>query len=183
MRSARFSFMPLRSLLYAAIGFAGVLLLIFFGLHPLQATIRQMDEETATLKARLAQQKELAPLYRDFAARFVTDVSDRLPAPEKSGLSIDQVIGISVQLHKLAEECGLDTISAAPEVKAFTRDRKFMPVNLILKGNFLKLRKFLFDLHSLPCLAHIEGLHIQETGGAQEFRLKVWIAVNPQKSS
>lgn len=183
MHSERFSLIPLRSLLYFACGTAAVLLLVLFGLRPLQASIQRLDEETAALKARLAQQRELAPLSRDFTTHLTQDAGNRLPAPDKAGLSLEQVVGIPLQFQQLARECGLETISVAPEVKSFTKDRKFMPVNLILKGSFLKLRKFLFGLENLPCLEHIEEIQIQETGGSQEFRLKAWVAVNPQKSN
>ncbi len=183
VRMERLSLLPLKSLLYFALGTAGVLLLVLFGLRPLQASLYQLDEETGALKARLEQQRELAPLYRDFTARLSKDEADRLPAPDRTGLSLEQVVAIPGQFQKLAQQSNLETIAVAPEVKSFTRDRKFMPVNLILKGRFLKFRRFLMDLERLPCLEHIEEIQIQETAGAQEFRLKVWVAVNPQKSN
>ena len=70
VRMERLSLLPLKSLLYFALGTAGVLLLVLFGLRPLQASIHQLDEETAALKARLEQQRELAPLYRDFTTHL-----------------------------------------------------------------------------------------------------------------
>ena len=180
----RLSHPQLKSLLYCALGTAGVVLLVLFGLRPLQASIHQLDKETAALKARLEQQRELAPLYRDFTTRLTKDEADRLPVPDKTELSLEQVVAIPGQFQKLAQQSNLETIAVAPEVKSFTRDRKFMPVNLILKGRFLNFRRFLMDLERLPCLEHVEEIQIQETAGAQEeFRLKVWVAVNPQKSN
>lgn len=183
MRLERSSPIALKSLVGIVLGSAGVFLLFIFGLRPLQASLQRLDEETAVIQARLAQQRELAPLYRDFGRRLSQDPADRLPVPERIGLSLEQVMGIPLQFQKMARECGLETLSVAPEVKSFTRDRRFLPVNLILKGSFLNLRRFLFDLESLPCLQHIEELQIQASGGGQEFRLKAWVAVNPQKSN
>lgn len=183
MRTERFSLIPFKSLLYLAGGMAAVFLLVLCGLHPLQADLQRLDGETAALRARLAQQQELAPLSRDFTTRLAEDAGNRLPAPDKAGLSLEQVVEMPLHFQQMARKCGLEAISVAPEAKSFTKDRKFIPVNLVLTGNFLNLRNFLFSLANLPCLEHIEEIQIQATGGAQEFRLKAWVAVNPQKSS
>jgi hypothetical protein len=182
MQLERFSKFPLRSLLYFVLGSAGVWLVLLFGLRPLQASISRLDEEIASNKARLEQQRELAPLYGDFGKSLVKEASDRLPVSSKTRLSLEQVVGIPVQFQKMARVCNLETLSAAPDVKSFTRDRNFMPVDLILKGNFLNLRRFLFDLERLPYLEHLEAIQIQGTGRGEEFRIKAWVAVNPRKS-
>ena len=183
MRSGRISLIPLRSLVYLAGGLAAVFLLVFLGLRPLQGGIQRLDAEAAALQTRLAQQQGLAPLSRDFTTRLTQDAGNRLPATNKARLSLEQVIEMPPRLQQMARECGLEAAAVAPEAKSFTKDRKSIPVNLVLQGNFLNLRKFLFSLANLPCLEHIEEIQIQEIGGAQEFRLKAWVAVNPQKSS
>ncbi len=179
---AKSSRIALRGLVLGLLGSVGTLLLVVLALHPLQTSIQQLDAETVALKVILAQQKELAPILSELTARLTPDASDRLPTPEQGSLSLEQVVDIPLQFEKIAGESGLEAIGVAPEVKSFTKDRKFMPINVILKGDFLRLRKFLFDLLSLPCLEHLEELQIQEMGGVQEFRLKVWVAVNPQKN-
>lgn len=182
MQLERFAKIPLRSLLFFLLGSAGVLLLLLFGLRPLQASIRRLDGEIASSKARLEQQKELGPLYGDFEKSLVKEAPDMLPVLSKSRLSLEQVVGIPMQFQKMAWQCNLETISVAPEVKSFTRDRSFMPVELILQGNFLDLRRFLFELEKLSYLEHIETIQIQGTTRGAEFRLKAWVAVNPRKS-
>jgi len=59
---AKSSPIALRGLVFGLLGSVGILLLVVFALHPLQASIQQLDAETAALKVRLAQQKELAPI-------------------------------------------------------------------------------------------------------------------------
>ena len=160
----------------------GVLLLLLFGLRPMHASIGRLDEEIALIKARLAQQKELAPLYNELGKQVMREDSNILPTTEKAKLSVDQVGGISLQFQKIARECNLEAISVTPDAKSLTRDRKFMPVNLTLKGDFLRLRKFLFGIERLPYLEHTEEIQIQETSEGKEFRVKTWLAVDTQKS-
>jgi hypothetical protein len=52
----------------------------------------------------------------------------------------------------------------------------------VLRGNFLKLRKFLLELEKLPFMEHMEELQIQEAFEGQEVRLKTWVAISHEKS-
>ena len=169
-------------MLYFLGGSVGVLLVLLLGLRPMHTSINLLDEEIALAKTRLAQQKELAPLYQELGKQLMREDSAILPTINKTELAADQVGGISLQFGKMARECGLEAISVTPDAKSLTKDRKFMPVNLTLKGDFLRFRKFLLGMEKLPYLEHTEEIQIQETTGGQEFRIKTWVAVSSQKS-
>jgi hypothetical protein len=57
-----------------------------------------------------------------------------------------------------------------------------MAVSLVLRGNFLRLRKFLLELEKLPFMEHMEELQIQEAFEGQEVRLKTWVAIGHAQS-
>jgi len=182
MRSKRLSKIPLRSGLYLFGGSVGVLLMILVGLRPIQTSISQMDEEIALLRDRLAQQKQLAPLYHELEKQLMREDSAILPTGKSSALDVDQVGEIPHPFRKMAQECGLEAVSVAPDAKLLTKDRKAMPVNLTLKGEFLGLRKFLLGMEKLPYLQHTEEIQILDISGSKEIRIRTWVAVSSQKS-
>ena len=49
--------------------------------------------------------------------------------------------------------------------------------SVVLKGEFVNLRKLLIGLGSVPYLDKIEEINIQQQPYSMEFRMKIWIAV------
>lgn len=173
---------PLRSGLYLLGGSAGVLLVILFGLRPMYASIARLNEEIVVVRDRLSQQQQLAPLYHEVGKQLMREDSAILPISKRTELNAEQVGEISLAFQKMARECGLEAASVTPDAKSLTRDRRFMPMNLTLKGEFLRLRKFLLMMENLPYLERTEEIQIQETSGTKEFRIRIWVAISSQKS-
>ena len=176
---------PAQSVYYLLLCSAGILLFILIGLYPLQSSLNQQDEDMAKLKARIEEQKVLFPLYKELLLLEKTQKSDLsvLPASSKTGLSMDQLGNISFLFKNIAREGSLEALLVTPDVKSLTNNSKSISVLLVVRGDFLKLRRFLFELEKLPYLEHIEEIQIQEAAGGKEFRLKTWLAVNCGKST
>jgi hypothetical protein len=173
---------PSRSLWYFLLCSSGILLFVFIGLYPMQASLSRLDEDIALMKARTEEQKILCPLYRDLLLKAVKQNSELLLDSVKTPLLEDQVDSTTNLLRNIAQECGLEAVSVTPEAKSVAPSSKFMAVSLVLRGNYLKLRKFLLELEKLPFMEHMEELQIQEAFEGQEVRLKTWVAISYEKS-
>jgi hypothetical protein len=173
---------PAQSAYYLLVCGTGILLFILIGLYPMQASLSRMDEDMAGTKARIEEQKVLFPLYKELLGKVPKKSLEMPLRSNKAGLAIDQIDGISIQFKKMAQECELEATSVTPDVKSLANNSKSMSVNSILRGDFLKLRRFLLELEKLPYLEQIEEIQIRETTGGKEFTLKTWLALSTQKS-
>jgi|WetSurMetagenome_2_1015567.scaffolds.fasta_scaffold04258_2 hypothetical protein len=176
---------PAQSVYYLLMCSVGILLFILIGLFPLQSSLNEQDEDMAKMKARIEEQKVLFPLYKELLLLEKTQKRglNALPASGKTGLSMDQLGNVSYLLKKIAQEGSLEAVSVNPDVKSLTNNSKSISVLLVVRGDFLKLRRFLFELEKLPYLEHIEEIQIQEAAEGKEFRLKTWLAVSCGKST
>jgi hypothetical protein len=173
---------PKRSVYYLLLCSSGILLFIAIGIYPLQNSLSRLDEDIAGIKARIEEQKVLFPLYKELMGRFQKKDSKLLLNAPKSSLSVDQIDGIATIFKKIAQQCNLETISIAPDAKSLANNSKSMSVSLIVRGDFLTLRKFLFELEALPWLEHLQEVQIQEVLAGKEFRLKTLVAISNEKS-
>jgi Tfp pilus assembly protein PilO len=76
-----------------------------------------------------------------------------------------------------AKASGLSLLSARPNLNALAGDAQFLPVEAVLRGDFLRFRNFLIHIGSLPYVHHIEEITIQSKAEATEFQVKIWVAV------
>jgi hypothetical protein len=184
MQMKQFPKIPAQSIYYFILCTTGILLFILIGLYPLQSSLNQQDRDLAKTKARIEEQRLLFPLYQDLLllGKGQKIDSNFLAASSKAGLSLDQLANISILFKTIAQEGGLEAVSVTPDVKSLTNNSKSISVLLIVRGDFLKLRRFLFELEKLPYMEHIEEIQIQEAVGGKEFRLKTWLAVNSGKN-
>jgi hypothetical protein len=98
-------------------------------------------------------------------------------------VTLDQLANLSALFKRIAESCGLETFSVTPDAKSLANNSKSISVLVVVRGDFPKLRAFLFELERLPYLEHIEEILIQAAGEGREFRLKTWLAVSSEKST
>jgi hypothetical protein len=179
----RFPKVPKKSVYYLLLCSIGILMFILVGLWPLQSSLSGLDDEIAGIKARIEEQKALFPLYKELTERIrKKKESELLRYSGKIALSIDQIDGISTRFKEIAEESNLETISITPDAKSLANNSNSMSVSLVVRGDFLKFRGFLFDLETVPYLEHIQEIQILESLAGREFRLKTWVAVSREKS-
>jgi hypothetical protein len=178
-----FPTIPQKSIYYLLLCSIGILMFILIGLYPVHSSLSGLDEEIAGIKARIEEQKVLFPLYKELAEKVRKKMdSELLRYSGKIALSIDQIDAISTRIREIAEESNLETISITPDAKSLANNSKSMSVSLVVRGDFLKFHRFLFDLESVPYLEHIQEIQIQEALAGREFRLKTWVAVSREKS-
>jgi hypothetical protein len=172
---------PGQSVLYLIVCTSGILLFVAIGLYPLQASLSRQGEDIEALKARIEEQKVLSPVYRELMGKLQKKTAGVLPDDKRTALAADDVDVVPMVFKKMAQDGGLDVLYVTPDVKSLANNPEHMSVHLAVKGDFLKFRKFLLALESLPYVEHVEEIQVQEALGGRELRLKTWLAVRCQK--
>ncbi len=175
--------MPRRSLVYLMICGAGILAFILAGIYPSYRNMIRIDASMAGIKAQVDEQKILFPLFQKLRGILTSELSKAQPSPQKSGLPAQRLDDLPTIFGDIAANCGIEFSAVTPDVKSFADDSHFLSVDLALKGDFFKLRRFLLELANLPYLGSIEELQIQEGPQGKEFFLKVWLMIDNPRSS
>lgn len=168
---------PKQSLIYIGFCLAGVLIYLFGGIVPAAKSLVELNEQTATAQYRLEEQKILTPFAQTLMEDEGKKDSEILPMPPREKLPQARINTIPLNLGSAAKTSGMELLSAIPNVKALNVDASLLPVNIVLRGNFVSFRKFLIDLGEIPYIEHIEEIVIQGRPDAKEYRLTLWVAV------
>ena len=170
---------PQQSIIYLGLCLVGILVFIFGGILPASRTLMKLDTQTATTRYRLEEQKILAPFYQTLKESEGKKESEVLPLPEKSKLPQAQIDTLPITFRTAAKMSGMSLVSATPNLEALTGDAQFLPVNVVLRGNFADFREFLINLVRLSYVERIEEIEItiQEKPDAREYRLTLWVAI------
>jgi len=168
---------PKQSLLYIGIGIIVIFLFIFVGIFPAKRSMAELDKKTAEVNQRIEEQKILAPFYQAIKARVEQKDPESLPVPGKGKLALSMINTIYATFDKAARTSGVSLLSATPDLSGLGGNFQTLPVNVTLRGDFFKFRKFLINLGSIPYVQHIEEITIQKVPASREFKLKVLVAV------
>lgn len=166
---------PAQSVFYLLVCGATIVVLLVVGLYPAQISLNRLESEITSLRARLEEQRTLFPIYRELLGKIQIKDPTEIPLPERVPLPADQIDKIPALFREVSQKCDLALLSATPDARSVTNSSQFLMVELVLQGEFLKFRNFLFELQKLSYLEHIEEIQIQS--GGREFRLKVWLTV------
>ena len=169
---------PQRSLLYLLTCAAGVLAFAVVGLHPLQRQLRELDRDIFEVRGRIEDQKVLYPLYEDVLNRSGTGELEGMRVRTRQPLAQKEIGSLTTVVSELARSSKLQLASLAPDAKLLASGSRLLPVHAALKGAFSNMRGFLLEVEKLPFVEHLEELQIQDSGGAKELKLKMWIAIS-----
>jgi hypothetical protein len=168
---------PQQSLIYIAVCLIGILIFVFAGIMPAGRSLVELDEQIADARYKMEEQKTLMPLLQSLQGQSDRKESQILPLPEKGKLPQARIDTLPVTFSTAAKMSGMTLVSAVPNLNALTGDAQFLSVDAVLRGDFLRFRKFLTQVGGLPYVQHIEEITIQEKTDALEFRLKIWVAL------
>jgi hypothetical protein len=125
----------------------------------------------------MEEQKTLMPLLLSLKGQSDRKESQILPLPEKGKLPQSQIDTLPLAFSTAAKMSGMTLVSALPNLNALTGDAQFLSVDAILRGDFIRFRKFLIQIGGLPYVQHIEEITIQKKTDVPEFRLKILVAL------
>ena len=80
------------------------------------------------------------------------------------------------QIKAIAKGYNLKLEEITPDVNSLKGGSGYLLIQLVVTGDFFKLREFLVDLGAIPSLAHIEEMRIKAIEEAREIKLRIWLA-------
>jgi Tfp pilus assembly protein PilO len=169
--------LPRQSVIYLVlglliIGLVGVALIL-----PANIKMHRLDAKAEEVKFKIQEQRILLPIQQTLKKQSEQKVSEMLPLPQPGRLEKARIGTIPASFIASAKASGMSLTEARPDLGALTGNAQVLPVDVVLKGDFLNLRKFLIALGGMPYVQRIDQISIQEMPDTKEFRLKVWVAV------
>ena len=161
----------------------GALLLVLVLLVPSALQIRGLHERSQRLESELQAQEVMFPLYREMIT-----AADGIRLPEgleeqgEERLSHGDIASIPPRMALMASSCGVKMLSAVPFMEAMgeERDREFLPVNALVRGDLAGLRRFLLELGKLSYVVHVEELELRAILDTKEMVVKFWLALEEE---
>jgi len=134
-----------------------------------------LDKNIKQLNTKIETQKLLLPLFQ----KMLTEIDLKLPEgvafPKGEKLTQEKAESIVSVFHELAGRSGLKVVEVSPDVESTLNGSGFLLMNVVVKGDFFKLREFLVALGGLPYLEKIEQIKLKNIEGGKEIRLKIWL--------
>jgi Tfp pilus assembly protein PilO len=155
---------------------AGVLIFLLWVILPAKQLSAELDQDIASLQARIEEQKILSPVFKNLFAKTKTTEPQGLPAPVRAKLTRDEIASVPKRLQQLAASHRLNVREIVPEVNTLTDASGRFLTRFTAAGQFADLRGFLMDVGALPYFESLEEIEIRAVEGGREFGLKIWMA-------
>ena len=168
---------PKQSIIYLMLCLTGVLIFILAGILPNSRTITELSAKIVDARFRIEEQQALNPFQKSLRDKSEKKESEILPLPAKGLLAQDKINTLPSTFSVAAKMSGMSMVSSIPNLNALTGDAQLLSVNVVLRGDFINLRKFLINLGGIPYMRQIEEIAIQQKPDTKEFKLKIWVAV------
>ncbi|MCX5820494.1 MAG: hypothetical protein NT047_11380 [Deltaproteobacteria bacterium] len=168
---------PRQSVIYLLLCLTGVIIFILAGILPNIWTMAELSTRITDAQFRLEEQRALSPFRKSLQDKSEKKESEILPLPAKGVLAQTKINTLPMTFSTAARMSGMSMVSAIPNLTALTGDAQSLSVNVLLRGDFMNLRKFLINLGGIPYVMQIEEIAIQQRPDTKEFRLKIWVAV------
>jgi hypothetical protein len=154
-----------------------MLIVLFVGIIPQQLSLANLDQKVKNIQFQIDEQKNLYPIYQVLHTGVQTKDKRKLPSPVRSPLLRTQLDIVSITIKEIARKANLDTVLVSPDVNSIGNEIKFLPINIILRGDFFSFRKFLVGLGDLPYLDRIEEIQIRQNEDTMEFKMKILLSI------
>lgn len=168
---------PKQSIIYLVLCLTGILIFVLTGILPNSRTMSELSAKIEDTRFRLEEQRALSPFQKSLQVKSEKKESEILPLPAKGVLEQARINTLPTVFGSAARASGMSLASAIPNLTALTGDAQALSVNVVLRGDFVNLRKFLIHLGGIPYVKQIEEIAIQQKPDTKEFRLKIWVAV------
>ena len=164
-----------RSLFYFALFGAVILVIILLMISPDYHTLTALDKNIKQLNTKIETQKILFPLFQKMLTEIDLKLPEGMAFPKEKKLTQEKAESIVSVFHELAGKSGLKVVEVSPDVGSTLNGSGFLLVNVVVKGDFFRMREFLLELGNLPYLEKIEQIKLQNIEDGKEARLKIWL--------
>ena len=161
------------NLIYVLICLLGVVIFALVGIYPNSAAMEGMEADIAELNKKVQTQELLFPVYQKLIKEVTQKIPSKLPLPNKSQSTQNDLGRINELFSKLAEESDVTFSSAAPDAVSYLEDTEHLTMNVYFSGDFFKLRKLLLNVCRLPYLGSIEEMRLETDQGKKRLSFKL----------
>jgi hypothetical protein len=167
---------PTKSLAYFLVLGGGILVFVVLTILPAMQSSTGLDMEIKQIKVSMDEQKILTPVYNNLLRKTKFKKTKGIAAQKKNKLAQGDTRKIVQRLNYIAKNSNITLMDVTPDVDTLIGGSGHLLINIVAKGEFINLHKFLFQLCELPFLEFIEQIKITSIRKTKEFRLKVWLA-------
>jgi hypothetical protein len=162
--------------LYLIIYGGSIVIICLIFIFPLYLKTTGTVRENETLKTKIQEQKDLAPVY----ATLINDIKNKdalaLPNPVKKPVTRSEETKFENEVRAIAKKSGLTVVSFEPDVIAAQGAASHMN-SVVLRGPYAGLRKIIIGLGAIPYLEKIEEISCQQGTDYMTFKMKIWTAI------
>lgn len=167
---------PQKSITYIIICLSIIVVLLVIGVYPLYRALATRDDQIAEKNLKLEEQKLLLPVYEMLKQKIGKKNARTLPLPANAQLPSDQIDKLERELKEISGKAKVELVSFLPGVAPADGKSKSMSVDVMARGEFFSMRKFLIGLGSIPYVEHIEEVQLSRTADALEIKVKFRVA-------
>ena len=142
-----------------------------------QVSLGRESREIAEAKAELDLHNKLYPFENELL-KASKDLSDIAPdSAGKKKFPIAEVPQLANFFGELIRAAKLEPVSVIPSPESLSKGSRDLSVNLVMSGNILNLRDFLYAIGTSNYVITVETVQAQKVLDGQEFKLRIWAAV------
>ncbi|HDR15552.1 MAG TPA: hypothetical protein ENN79_08775 [Desulfobacteraceae bacterium] len=169
---------PPDSLRYLLVCVLGIIAFVAIAIYPSKVSIANLEEREQQLRYQLERQKSLYPLYLELKKRIEATPEPSLPIPGSEAYPRDKIDLLASAFDPVVEGTEVFLDSVTPDVWALTGDSSLLPVQLVFTGDFIDFQNVLTRLASVPFIAHIGEIRIEQVPAAREMGVKISISID-----
>lgn len=180
LRSLKMAFRPSRGNLAPLLFcLAAITALVVLFLLPRVAQNQELARLLEERRAQLQVQQTLQPIHQEFSTWLRVSLPHWLPQRLEQAVPAPSLTEATVLLEKMARDAGLDIRSLHPDAIALTQDDSIQ-IDGLLTGTLQNFLRFMESVTVNPWLLEIPHLEISGSPAAQQYRLRLMIAMDAE---
>lgn len=168
--------LPRKSIIYLLVCGAGLAAMSVVILYANYRTLAGLEKNISRMKAQIENQEYLYPVFQELFKKLQFKKPEGLDLPKPARLPRDETEKLMRLLQDLAIQNRFAVAGISPDVDSTIDGSKHLMVNMVLRGEFLRLQPFLAKLVEIPCFEHIEQIRVQSVKGTKEIQLRILLA-------
>lgn len=151
----------------------GLITFLFLVIYPNYRIMKDYDRQISGLKEEIALRQSLAPLYGKLIEKMRIAPSTQLTSPERTALDVKHPGQLTRVFQDVARTAGLVMESVIPDARAFEPGDGRLAVDIVFRGDFLRVRPLINAILELSYVDRIQGVQIQSTEADRWINLSV----------
>jgi hypothetical protein len=162
-----------RSIAFILFCTVGVLAVGIVGLYPNHRNAIELEQRLEDVKAKLANQQLISPVYRQLMEKAKPLDSKGLAGPTYTDAGVAEIDHFPSLVAEIAGKNRMVVEHVAPDLKSYEESSNALRMNVALAGDFFDFRQMLIDMGSIPYLQHIEEIRIESGERAKKFSVRL----------